>query len=519
MLFLASFALWLAFDTWRWGVLGGVGEHPGRDEEHWEQELAELEALSRSAINAKAGGGKAWALGDDWFERYKMKTTPPPPKSAKKGWWLTNKAHHDDGDGTSDTMGNKDPLGEPDEFVGASPPVMTDAERTAALKARLERERERERALLEKLRLARKARLEELRRERYHQSPEYKRWLKNREEKKKRAEEEREASRRAAPFQNAPWRMHDGKFHDLENTPVVRSTKLVVAGGGGAAVSESDGSYIGMERAAVEERAANLRLEMEEGSDVGGTDMGGVISSVKDGQKIQERQHDSYLRRGGAVHAWASAPPAFDALSDDSSSSSYAADEDSPGLFHTHKTLSSKELHDGTALAKRWAALMKPRRSSSSSSSLLRRGGGGVDGVDAQTFEATVVYGDGADVKGGGLDIEGIEEDDSRRGNAHKSHHGGAVKDEVSSKQRVAAVTGGGSSDVRLGGDRYGVGLVDMKNKAVHHGSRGSSAMIRGHSGEDNVVQVGNTYKTNGGRSKYLYQTGAFASLSNGRSV
>ena len=143
----------------------------------------------------------------------------------------------------------------------------------------------------------------------------------------------------------------------------------------------------------------------------------------------------------------------------------------------------------------------------------------GVHGADAQTLEATVVYGDGADVKGGGLDIEGIEEDNiNRRGNnAHKSsHHGGAFKDEVS-KQRVAAVTGGGSLDVRLGGDRYGVGLVD-KNKVVHHGSRGSSAMMRG-GGEENIVQVGNTYKTNGGRSKYVYQTGTFASLSNGRPI
>ena len=163
--------------------------------------------------------------------------------------------------------------------------------------------------------------------------------------------------------------------------------------------------------------------------------------------------------------------------------------------------------------------------------------------MDAQTIEATVVYGDdGADVRGGGLDIEGIDEDGSKRhgggGHAHGAHHGGggALKDDA--KQRVAAVTGGGSSEVKLGGDRYGVGLME-RNKAVQRGSTtgggsggrssgsgggsgsgSGGSMIRGHGGADDVVQVGHAFKTNGGRSKYVYQTGFdFASLSGGRAL
>ena len=93
-------------------------------------------------------------------------------------------------------------------------------------------------------------------------------------------------------------------------------------------------------------------------------------------------------------------------------------------------------------------------------------------------------------------------------------------------------MTGGGSSDVKLGGDRYGVGVMG-RNKAVQRGSTpGSSgggggsgrssgsggSMIRGHGGPDDVVQVGHAFKMNGGRSKYVYQTGFdFASLSGGR--
>ena len=167
--------------------------------------------------------------------------------------------------------------------------------------------------------------------------------------------------------------------------------------------------------------------------------------------------------------------------------------------------------------------------------------------MDAQTMEAKVVYGDdGADVRGGGLDIEGIDEDGSNRhgggGHAHGAHHGGGGSLKDDAKQRVAAVTGGGSSDVKLGGDRYGVGVMG-RNKAVQRGSTtgssgggggggvsrsrssgsgggggGGGSMIRGHGGADDVVQVGHAFKTNGGRSKYVYQTGFdFASLSGGR--
>ena len=156
-----------------------------------------------------------------------------------------------------------------------------------ALRARVQHERERERALLERLRLARKARMEELRLDRYHLSPEYKRWLKSKEELK-----------RAAPFQRARWRMHDGAFHDLEGLPVLRSTRLAVAADG-----SKSGSKPGSRPDAdgYKEIEAAVDVEGERGDEATAEDGSGGDSRAPARVASQERQHDSYLRRGGAT--------------------------------------------------------------------------------------------------------------------------------------------------------------------------------------------------------------------------
>jgi hypothetical protein len=515
MLFLVCIALWLAFDTWRWGVLGGRRGEQQKNEEDWERELAELEALSRSAINARAGGGEG---GDDWFESWRTRgggggdpsstsssssTTPPTwTATMMERWWLTNRKSSTGGGAAADDRSGEPLLVEPDDVNDdeASPPALTGAERMAALRARVERAREREKALFEKIKFARKARLEELRLERYHQSPEYKRWLKNREEKKEETKREKEAVKRAGPFQHAQWRMHDGKFHDLEDTAVVRSTRLVVAAAAGAGAGSEPDAEGGAER----EREREEDDAEEAAAAVNGGGGGGGVNRVKGAS--QGRQRDSYLRRGGAAQGWVSAPPTdlFD-----------STDDEDPPEHLQDGTSASASAASTNSNAKRWAALMKPKRPS-------RKGG-----EDAQTMEARLVYGDGADVRGGGLDIEGIEEDGATQPHGHGVNHGGARKGsdgggDAAAKQRIAAVSGGSSKDMRLGGDRWGVGVMG-RNKGAQRGTTtgasSSSSMIRGHGGGD-VVQVGSSFKTNGGHNKLLYQGGfGFANLPQGRSV
>lgn len=529
----------------------------------------------------------------------KTKTTPTPTTwtSAKlmmmERWWSPDNGKPNDIDREDEEVDAVDEQSEEllspaetDDIDGSSSRVDT-----AVLKARVERARERERALFEKLRLARKARLEELRRERYHQSPEYKRWLKNREEKKEDARREKEALKRAAPFQTARWRMHDGKFHDLEDMPVVHSTRLAVATVAMAAAAAVDadadadapGAGAGAGSSAGSEAEAAVEMEgvdndVENQGAAGGGGGGGVngvsgvsgvdgvsgfngasVNRLREGlaRVSQGRQHDSYLRRGGAAHGWVSAPPAdFEGFFDLVIPSSDGVAPPARARDETSK--------DPTSAAKRWAALMKPKRPPRKTAAT----------EDAQTLEATVVYGDdaGVDARGGGLDIEGIEGDEGAEthGRAHGVNplHGGgarrgegsgggapadaAPKDKDKNRARgdaapvsvLVPISGGGSKDVRLGGDRWGVGVMGRvkgaprgtattaglsSSSSSSSGSSGGgsgrgrggggSSMIRGRGGD--VVQVGGAFKANGGRNKYVYQSGfEFANLTpGGRSV
>ena len=475
-IFLTCIAIWLAFDTWRWTTAASVGE---QHEQEWEKELAELEAFSRGAINARAGGDED---GDDWFESWRERreaSTQTRPITDR--WWLGSS-------GSSAAIDRSEgPLVELGNFDDSSQ-LNSEADRVGVLRARVQRARERERALFLKIRLARKARLEDLRRERYHQSAEYKRWLKVKEEHKQTLIREKEAQRQAAPFQYAPWRMHDGKFHDLDDMPVVRSTRLAVAmdAVGSGASLDRDEDVVG---------------QGENGADRDNVDEGaaGQGSAHRGNAVSQGRQHDAYLRRGGAAQGWASVSPIH---SSSLATSSSDGDErlDTDNSPHTTSTSSKSASMD--SYSKRWVALRKQKRSSSKKE------------IDAQTLEAQLVYGDGMDVKGAGLDIEGIDEGESHDG--RKSHTNGAGKPtpaDVAKQQFI--VSGGGSKDLRLGGDRWGVWVVG-RNKRSQEGTStrvgGSNSMMRGHSSD--VVKVGGTFHKDGGRNKFVYQNGfGFANL------
>jgi hypothetical protein len=285
--------------------------------------------------------------------------------------------------------------------------------------------------------------------------------------------------------------MHDGRFHDLEQTPVVRSTRLAVA-------SASVGFGAGAEDDTEDDAGAGEDASVQQ-PDTGGGGLGGEGSdqvpgghttvpvvrhtamTAKAAAAFQQRQHDSYLRRGGVASAWIRAPPSFTPPAASyrhrpslaSSTPTHGGDGIMAGRGETDH---NHPEHHGpsptsasTSNAKRWVALSKTGRSPPRVES-------------AQELEARVVYGgENADVKGAGLDIEGIEEEDKSRSKSRASgDRGGARGQSGGAGATPAVISGGGSGEIRLGGDRLGVGVL-AKNKGgqSQHGGAGGS-MLRG---------------------------------------